>query len=249
MGSQGSKTVAIATTARTGGAAKFHRSAFLDPKVYEYSMNYGFQESPIAEKLRFVTDQHERSIMMGHPSEAALFSLLLQAMKARKVIEVGVFTGYSTLIMAQALQQSAGEDEGTAKLVALDVSEEYAAIGRDYWKEAGVENVIDLRIGPAKESMQQMIQQDGEEGTYDFCFIDADKPNYIDYYELCLKLLRTNGIIAIDNVLWSGRVVDDTVSDENTVALRDISRHVQEDDRVEHVMLPFADGVTLARKK
>lgn len=143
------------------------------------------------------------------------------------------------------MAQSLGAD-GT--IVALDVSEEYCSIGKKYWKEAGVDSKIDLRIAPAQESLQAMIDK-GEEGTYDFAFVDADKTNYKNYYELLLKLLKPNGIIAIDNVLWSGRVLDESVTDDDTVALRDMSKHVYEDDRVEHVLLPFADGVTLVRKK
>lgn len=225
-----------------GRGAKFSNPTFVSQAVNDYSMKYGFRESPAAKKLRLETAQHEWSVMMGHPVEAAFFALLLPTMGAKKLIEVGVFTGYTTLIMAQAL----GEGDGT--IVALDVSQDYCSIGQKYWKEAGVESKIDLRIAPAAESMEKMLEN-GEEGTYDFAFIDADKVNYKTYYELLLKLIRPNGIIAIDNVLWSGKVADERVMDDDTVALRAISQHVLTDERVEHVLLPFADGVTLVRKK
>ena len=221
--------------------AKFCNPIFVSKAVNDYTLKLGFKESSPAERLRLETANHERSRMMGDPIEAALFAVLLPAMGVRKVIEVGVYTGYTTLVMAQALGK-----EG--KIVALDVTDEYCEIGKKYWKEADVYSQIDLRIAPAMESLEKMIEN-GEEGTYDFAFIDADKTNYRNYYEILLKLIRTNGIIALDNVLWSGRVLDESVTDEDTVALRGISKHVYEDDRVEHVLLPFVDGVTLVRKK
>jgi predicted O-methyltransferase YrrM len=179
---------------------------------------------------------------MGDPVEAAMFSVLLPAIGAKRVIEVGVFTGYSTLIMAQALGP-----EG--KILALDVNEDFVSIGKPYWEKANVSDRIDLRIAPAGETLQQLLDE-GQEGTFDFAFIDADKTNYKLYYELLLKLIRRNGIIAIDNVLWGGRVLDtDNFQDDETVALREISEYVYKDERVEHAMLPFADGVTLVRKK
>jgi predicted O-methyltransferase YrrM len=227
--------------ARNSSTAKFNNPKFVSKAVNDYTLKWGFKESSIAEQLRLETANHERSIMMGDPSEAALFSVLLPAMGVKKVIEVGVFTGYTTLIMAQALGK-----EGT--IVALDVSEEYCSIGKKYWKEAGVDGRIDLRIAPAQDSLKAMLAN-GEEGTYDFAFIDADKTNYKNYYELLLQLIRPNGIIAIDNVLWSGKVLDESITDDDTAALREISKHVYEDERVEHVLLPFADGVTLVRKK
>jgi len=211
------------------------------PKVHEYVQDLGFRESQILEKLRLETAKHPRARLMGDPSEAALFQLLISAMNVKRIVEVGVFTGYTTLAMAQSLPDS-------GKLVGLDVSEEFTNVGKPYWKEAGVADKIDLRLGPALESLDKMIEH-GEESTYDFAFIDADKVHYEGYYERLLKLVRTNGIIAIDNVLWSGRVVDEKEQGEDTVALRRLNKVVHEDCRVEHVMLPFADGVTLVRKK
>lgn len=229
------------TNSISSGGAKFRSPKFVSQAVNDYTLQLGFKESLVAEQLRLETANHALSRMMGDPSEAALFAVLLPAMGVRNVIEVGVFTGYTTLVMAQVLGQ-----EG--RIVALDVTDEYCTIGKKYWEAAGVDNRIDLRIGPAIESLQTMIEN-GEEGTYDFAFIDADKTNYKNYYELLMKLIRTNGIIAIDNVLWGGKVLDKNCTDDDTIALREISKHVYHDDRVEHVLLPFADGVTLVRKK
>jgi len=221
--------------------AKFANPDFVAPPVHAYVQELGFKESPILQRLRLETANNPRARMMGDPSEAALFKLLISAMNVKRIVEVGVFTGYTTLAMAQSLPDS-------GKIVGLDVSEEFTSVGKPYWKEAGVENKIDLRLGPALESLDKMIAG-GEESTYDFAFIDADKVNYEGYYERLLRLVRSNGIIAIDNVLWSGRVVDPKEQGDDTVALRQVNKIVHEDDRVEHVMLPFADGVTLVRKK
>ncbi|KAL3934154.1 MAG: hypothetical protein SGBAC_010066 [Bacillariaceae sp.] len=229
-------------TSSTPRPAKFANPDFVAPKLHAYVQELGFQESPILQRLRLETADHPRARMMGDPSEAALFRLLISALNVKRIVEVGVFTGYTTLAMAQSLPES-----GTV-IVGLDVSEEFTNVGKPYWKEAGVEHKIDLRLGPALESLDKMIAG-GEESAYDFAFIDADKVNYGGYYERLLRLVRPNGIIAIDNVLWSGRVVDPKEQGDDTVALRQLNKLVHEDDRVEHVMLPFADGVTLVRKK
>lgn len=235
MSSSGSNT--------SGGTAKFENPKIVAKPVNDYVLKFGFNETPFAQELRLATASHPRAIMMGDPVEAAFFQVLLPAIGAKKVLEVGVFTGYTTLIMAQAIAQ----DGGT--IVALDINDDFVSIGKPYWEKAGVQNVIDLRLGPAADSLQNLLNEGGQEGAFDFAFIDADKINYKVYYELILKLLRRNGIIAIDNVLWGGRVLDDGIVDPDTVALREISQYVQQDDRVEAVLLPFADGVTLVRKK
>jgi len=221
-------------------AAKYRESQYISREVHDYSLKLGFNESQPLKKLRLRTDKHKDAVMMAHPTEVALFSVILPAMNAKKAIEVGVYTGYTTMAIAQALGVG-----GT--VVALDIINEYCEIGRPYWKEAGVDDRIDLRIGLAQESLQKMIDNN-ESDTYDFAFIDADKANYKTYYEMLLKLIRKNGIIAIDNVLWDGEVVNEYITDETTAALREISAYVYLDNRVEHVLLPFADGVTLVRK-
>lgn len=223
--------------------AKFENPKFVSKKVNDYVLQKGFHENDVAVRLRLETTKHARSVMMGDPTEAALFgSVLLPAIGAKKILEIGVFTGYTTLIMANAVGAS-------GKVVALDVNDDFCSIGKPFWEEANVADRIDLRIGPALDSLEALIE-DGQAGTFDFCFIDADKVNYQSYYEKALQLLRSNGIIAIDNVLWGGKVLDEeNHQDEDTVALRKISDFVMDDDRVEHVLLPFADGVTLVRKK
>ena len=220
----------------------------------DYVLKYGFQEDPVAQKLREYTAQnHPRAVMMGDPVEAAFFATMIPSWNVRRIIEVGVFTGYTTLVMAQALrkqQQQQPTQSTQPTIVGLDINDEFTSIGQPYWKEAGVDDFIDLRIGPAVDTMKALIG-DGQTGTFDFVFIDADKVSYRQYYELALTLIRPNGIIAIDNVLWFGRVLDETTyQDDDTVALRALSKFIQEqDDRVEHVLLPFADGVTLVRKR
>jgi len=228
-------------TINAANTAKFQKPKFIPKETNDYVLKVGFKETKPAEKLRLETAKHRAGVMMGDPIEAAMFKVMLPAMAAKNIIEVGVFTGYTTLVMAQA----AGPG---AKVVALDVTDAYPSIGKPFWKEAGVEDRIDLRIAPAKESLQKMLDQ-GLQGTFDFAFIDADKVGYMDYYELLLQLLRKDGIIAIDNVLWSGKVYDESITDDDTVALRKLAEFVQADDRVEHAMLPFADGITMVRKK
>jgi O-methyltransferase len=168
------------------------------------------------------------------------------------LLEIGFFTGYTMLIMDQALADTRG------KVVALDhINNEYVSIGKPYWEKAGVLDHIQVILGPAVESLQKMIPLDDddddddkvEEKFFDFIFIDADKLNYKKYYELSLQLLQPNGIIAIDNTLWGVEVLDYEVNDPDTTALREITKLVHTDTRVEHVLLPFADGVTLVRKK
>lgn len=221
--------------------AKFLNPKIVSKKVNDYTFDVGFNEHPIARELRLETAKHARSIMMGDPTEAAFFGLFLKSMNAKTVVEVGVFTGYTTLIMADALGPS-------GKIVGLDINPEFVQIGEPYWKSAGVDERIEMKYGPAVESLRDMITTYSE--TVDFAFIDADKTNYKNYYELLLPLMRQGGIIALDNVLWGGKVVDETVQDDDdTNALRDISQFIKTDSRVEHVLLPFADGITLVRKK
>ena len=232
--------------------SKFESPTFLSKPVNDYRLQWGFRESEASRQLRLETSQSPKAFMMGDPTEATFFSLLLKTMGAKRVVEVGVYTGYTTLLMAQAVKDVATKGGGgEAKVVALDITDEYCKeIGKKYWKEAGVEDCIDLRIGPALECLEDLLKTDGE-SSFDFAFIDADKGNYKAYYEALLKLVRPNGIIAIDNVLWSGRVAEppSEQDDPSTVALREINQYVYHDDRVEPVLLPFADGVTLVRKK
>lgn len=222
--------------------AKFKKPKIISQAVHDYVLQKGFNEDSVVEELRLSTANHPRSVMMGDPVEAAMFKVLLPAIGAKKILEVGVFTGYTTLVMAQAI----GKD---GKIVGLDINNDFVSIAKPYWEKAGVSDQIEMRFAPAKDSMKDLLDE-GHAESFDFIFIDADKVNYKVYYDIGLQLLRKNGIIAIDNVLWNGKVLDEaTFQDEDTVAIREVTDFVQNDDRVDHVLLPFADGVTLVRKK
>ncbi|AFZ33814.1 Caffeoyl-CoA O-methyltransferase [Stanieria cyanosphaera PCC 7437] len=212
----------------------------LDPQLYQYLLSVSLNEPEILTQLRQETAQHSMSNMQIAPEQGQLMALLVQLIGAKKTLEVGVFTGYSSLVVALALPP-----EG--KIVACDVDPESTAIARRYWEQAGVADKIDLRIAPALETLEQLIQQ-GQADTFDFAFIDADKRNYPNYYEYALQLIRPGGLIAIDNVLWSGRVADLQDTDKRTQAIRDFNQKLSQDLRVKISLLPIADGLTLAMK-
>ncbi|BAU64029.1 O-methyltransferase family protein [Stanieria sp. NIES-3757] len=212
----------------------------LDPQLYQYLLSISLNEPEILTQLREETAQHPMSNMQIAPEQGQLMALLVQLIGAKKTLEVGVFTGYSSLVVALALPP-----EG--KIVACDVDPDYTAIARRYWEQAGVADKIDLRIAPALETLEQLIQQ-GQADTFDFAFIDADKRNYFHYYEYALQLVRPGGLIAIDNVLWSGRVADLQDTDKRTQAIRDFNQKLSQDPRVKISLLPIADGLTLAMK-
>ncbi len=167
--------------------------------------------------------------------------MLTQLGRFKKTIEVGVFTGYSSLAVARALPEN-------GKIIACDINEQWTSIARRYWKEAGLDHKIDLHLAPATNTLDAMLAN-GEAGTYDFAFIDADKPNYGNYYDRIFELLQPSGLIAVDNVLWYGRVIDPAVNDEETVALRAFNEKLSKDDRIWITMLAIGDGLTLAVKK
>jgi caffeoyl-CoA O-methyltransferase len=167
--------------------------------------------------------------------------ILVKLMGAKKTIEVGVFTGYSSLSVALALPVD-------GKIIACDISTKYTDIAEKFWMDANVREKIDLRIGPAIDTLQKLIDH-GLSNSFDFTFIDADKINYDNYYELCLKLLRPGGLIAIDNVLWSGDVVDERINDIDTESIRSLNKKLHSDSRVDISILPIGDGLTLALKK
>ena len=175
------------------------------------------------------------------PEQGQFMALLVELMGARKTLEVGTFTGYSALAVALALPE-------VGRLVACDISEEWTAMGRRYWEEAGVAHKIDLRLAPALETLDELLTE-GSAGTFDFAFIDADKEGYDAYYERSLKLIRTGGLIAFDNTLWEGKVVDPTATDVDTEAIRAINTKLAGDERVTLSLLPVGDGLTLARKR
>jgi caffeoyl-CoA O-methyltransferase len=212
-----------------------------DEPTYQYLVKTSVRETDVARRLREETQQLPMAQMQIGPDQGQLLQLLVQLIQAKKTLEVGVFTGYSSLWVALALP-----DDG--KIVACDVSEEYTAIAGRYWKEAGVDQKIDLRLRPALETLDELLTQGGA-STFDFAFIDADKSNYDNYYERALKLIRTGGLIAVDNTIWSGRVADPNESDADTVAIRKLNEKLHRDERVALSMLTVGDGLTLAMKR
>jgi len=219
-----------------------HVKTHVDDKLHKYIIDKclpTFHTTQI--ELNKVTQSHARSIMQTSPEQVTFFQFLLRVLNAKKVIEVGVFTGYCTLAMALSLP-----DDGV--VIGCDVSDEFTKIGKPYWEEAGVSKKIDLRIQPAGKTLQDLINA-GEAGTYDFIFIDADKVSYIEYYSLAYQLIRKGGIIAIDNVLFHGQVTSDEYNDPNTQTIRKLNELIQGDERVYKSSLPIADGVTLVTKK
>ena len=215
----------------------------LTQALHAYLLRVGIREPDLLRRLREETALRfeGRARMQIAPEQGALMALLVETMGARRVIEVGTFTGYSALAVALALPE-----DGT--LVACDVNEEWTTLAQSYWEEAGVAGKIELRLAPAIETMDALLG-DGAAGTFDFAFIDAVKTEYADYYERCLALLRPGGIVAVDNVLWSGRPADESVDDDSTRAIRAFNEMVHGDDRVSVAMVPVADGLTLARKR
>lgn len=213
----------------------FHVSA----EVHAYLVQHG---TPPDEIQRALIEETQKlggiSIMQIAPEQGAFMTLLARAIGTRYALEVGTFTGYSALCIARALPDA-------GRLICCDVSEEWTAIARRYWEKAGVSEKIDLRIAPALDTLRALPEQP----QLDFAFIDADKPGYIAYYEEIQKRLRPGGLILVDNVLWLGRVVDANANDEQTLAIRDFNNHVARDSRVECVMLPVSDGLTLLRKR
>lgn len=210
-------------------------------ELRNYLWEKGLDENPVLKRLREETENHPFALMQICPEQGALMANLVRLISAKKAIEVGTFTGYSALAVALALPKN-------GYLLACDISEEFTSIGKPYWEEAGVSENIDLQISPAIETLKSKIE-DGESNTYDFAFIDADKINYLNYYELCLDLIRPGGVIAIDNVLWGGSVIDSARTDDDTKAIREINDFIVSDKRVNISMIPVGDGVTLAVKK
>lgn len=217
-------------------------SSFLIPEpLAGYVDRNWITEPGVLRELRAETAASmEDPNMQISPDLGQFLTVLMKGIGARRTLEVGVFTGYSSTVTALALP-----DDG--KLIACDVSEEFTAMARRYWVKAGVDHKVELRIAPALETLDALIAGGGE-GQYDFAFIDADKGNYWGYFERCLRLLRQGGIIAVDNVLWSGRVADEADQQDNTKAIRDFNRRVHEDTRVVASLVPVGDGLTLAVK-
>jgi predicted O-methyltransferase YrrM len=218
------------------------RSSFLIPdSVQEYAEANWLREAEVLRRLREETAAMPQANMQISPDQGQLMALLVRAIGARRTLEIGVFTGYSSLVTALALPED-------GSIVACDVSEEYTSIARRYWQEAGVAHKIDLRLAPADETLDRLIDE-GREDEFDFAFIDADKAGYDAYFERCLRLVRPGGLIAVDNVLWDGKVADATVQDEDTEAIRSFNAKLAGDSRADLALIPIGDGVTVARKR
>jgi len=218
-----------------------NRSIQLDDALYAYLLKNSLRETDVMRRLREETAKLPGSGMQIGPEQGQFMALLVELMGARRCLEVGTFTGYSALAVAQALPED-------GRLVACDVNEKTAAVARRYWQEAGVAGKIDLRLAPAGETLDALLAE-GAAGSFDFAFIDADKTNYDGYYEQALRLLRKGGLIAVDNVLWGGAVINSSHDDPDTKAIRALNAKIAADQRVSCSLLPLGDGLTLAIKR
>lgn len=210
-------------------------------QIHRYLLDVSLRESPVLAELRQRTADHPQANMQISPEQGQLLALLVRLLGARRCLEIGVFTGYSSLAVALALPP-----EG--KVIACDISETFTRIAREFWGKAGVADKIELRLAPALETLKTLLDQ-GQAGRFDFAFIDADKVNYWDYYEKSLALLRPGGLIAVDNTLWSGRLSDPAAEDTDSLALAAFNKRLHEDQRVDISLIPIGDGLTLALKR
>lgn len=213
----------------------------LTPALHQYLLDVSLRDDPIRQSLRQLTLKMPMARMLSAPEQAQFMEFLIKLSGAKKALEIGVFTGYSALCVASALPED-------GELIACDVSAEWTAIARDYWQQAGVADKIDLRLAPALDTLDGLLASDQQE-QFDFCFIDADKENYMHYFERVLQLLKPGGLVVVDNILWSGRVIDAAVNDADTVAIRTFNQALLDDPRIDLSLLPIADGVTLIRKR
>lgn len=213
----------------------------LTEAVQNYIATVGIRPTPVQTALRDATTALPQAGMQICPEQGHFMALLIKLIDAKRCIEVGTFTGYSALMVAEALPE-----DGT--LVCCDISDEFTSVGKPFWKEAEVDLKIDLRLGPAIETLDSLIAEN-QEGTFDFGFIDADKSNYDDYYERILELVRPGGLIGVDNTIWYGRVADPDENDADTTALKALNQKIHDDERVDMVLLPIGDGLTLCRKR
>lgn len=217
------------------------RSLQLTDRLYDYLLSVSLREPEILQRLRAETKRLPMAGMQIGPDQGQFMALLVRLIGARRCLEIGAFTGYSALAVALALPPD-------GRVLSCDINPDTTALARRFWAEAGVADKIELRLAPAVETLQNLIA-DGQEGRFDFAFIDADKENYDAYYEYALRLLRPGGLIMLDNVLWGGEVADQRYKDADTLALRAINRKLHTDERIDLSLLPLADGITLARKR
>ena len=213
----------------------------LTPELLDYLHEHGLREPPVLAVLRAATARLPEAVMQISPEQGQFMAFLLRLMGAKRVLEIGTFTGYSTLWLASALPED-------GQVITCDCNREWTDMARQYWERAGLAHRITLHLGDARETLKT-LQDAGKSDTYDFAFIDADKVNYDAYYQACLTLVRPGGLIAIDNTLWGGAVIDPDATDPDTEAIRRLNRKVRDDQRVEMVMVPIGDGVTLVRRR
>ncbi|MEO9171426.1 MAG: class I SAM-dependent methyltransferase [Candidatus Baltobacteraceae bacterium] len=217
------------------------RSTILAPGIQAYIESTMVSEAPVLAKLRAETAALPNAQMQIGADQGQFMQMLVRLLQAKRYLEIGVFTGYSSLAVALALPPS-------GLVLACDINETYTSVARRYWKEGGVASKVDLRIGPAAATMEELVTA-GQAGAFDLAFIDADKANVDVYYEYALRLLRKNGIMLVDNVLWSGAVLDLATEDEDTRALHAINMKAANDERVDASLLPIGDGLLMARKR
>ena len=217
------------------------RAISMNETIYQYILDHSLRDDPVMKELREETAKLPMAVMQIGADQGQFMGLLAKLVGAKQCLEIGVFTGYSSLAVARALPKD-------GRIIACDVSEEWTSIARKYWKKAGVEDKIDLRIGPALATLDTLISLRQTE-KFDMAFIDADKTNYLAYYERCIELVRKGGLIVVDNTLWSGDVANPDNQKPDTVALRAFNDALRDDDRIDLALLPVGDGVTLARKR
>lgn len=218
-----------------------NRTTQIDARLHDYLLQHSVRESDLKRRLREATAVLEMHRMQIAPEQGQFMALLVELTGAKRIIEVGTFTGYSALCMAEAMGA-----EG--ELICCDLSEEWTSIARDFWREAGVDERIDLRLAPALETLDALLEQ-GRAGAFDLAFIDADKTGYAGYFERCLSLLRPGGLMLLDNMLWDGKVADPGNQDEDTQAIRALNDALLDDQRVSISLVPIGDGVSMARKR
>lgn len=218
-----------------------NRTLGLGDALYRYLLDHSLRETAVMRELRELTAGHERARMQIAPEQGQFMALIVELLGARRIVEIGTFTGYSALCMAGAMPSD-------GRLICCDISEEWTRTGVPFWERAGVRDRIELRIAPAIDTLDDLIAT-GESGRFDIAFIDADKTAYADYYERCLTLLRPGGLVMFDNTLWGGAVADPADQEPDTAALRALNRQLHDDARVSISLVPIGDGLTLARKR
>ena len=216
-----------------------NKTLCITKELYNYILSISLREPDVLRELRNETAQDENANMQISPEQGQFMGLLVKLLGAKQTIDLGVYTGYSSLCIGLALPSD-------GRVIACDINREWTDIARRYWRKAGVEDKIELRLAPAQQTLEDLLEQGVD--IFDFAFIDADKKNYDMYYEYCLQLIRPGGLIAIDNVLWDGAVADAAINDADTVAIRNLNQKIHTDSRVEISLVPIADGLALVRK-